>query len=128
MGTAFDFRKEKSVVADIESGERQIAFGMGYDHNFVLNGTGLRKAALLRHHTTGICMEVLTTAPGLQLYTDNDRSPAAGKDGAVYDGRKGICLETQSFPNSPNQVHFPSVVLRHADAYTSKTLYRFSIK
>ena len=125
-GTAFDFNKEKPVTEDIESAEQQIRFGMGYDHNYVLNGEGLRKIASLRHPMTGIHMEVCTTAPGMQLYTDNDSTPVMGKGGALYNGRKGICLETQRFPNSPHFKHFPPAVLRRGDVYVSKTIYRFS--
>ncbi|MEK6254160.1 MAG: hypothetical protein N2B05_05655, partial [Gemmatimonadales bacterium] len=102
-----------------------------YDHNFVLdgwNGDGtLRSAAILRDPETGRTMEVLTTEPGLQFYSGNflDGSDL-GKDGVVYEQRTGLCLETQHFPNSPNQPDFPNTVLRPGETYRSTTVYRFS--
>ena len=130
-GTPLDFREPTSIGARIDADDGQLAFGAGYDHNFVLdgwNGDGtLRSAAILRDPGSGRTMEVLTTEPGIQFYSGNflDGSDL-GKDGVVYEKRSGLCLETQHFPNSPNQPDFPSTVLRPGETYRSTTVYRFS--
>jgi aldose 1-epimerase len=130
-GTPFDFREPIAIGARIEADDEQLAFGGGYDHNFVLdgwNGDGaLRSAAVLHDPMSGRKMEVLTTEPGIQFYSGNflDGSDL-GKEGVVYEPRTGLCLETQHFPNSPNQPDFPSTVLRPGETYRSTTVYRFS--
>ena len=130
-GTPFDFREPAPIGARIDADDQQLAFGGGYDHNFVLdgwNGDGaLRSAAILHDPGSGRTMEVLTTEPGIQFYSGNflDGSDL-GKEGVVYEQRTGLCLETQHFPNSPNQPDFPSTVLRPGETYRSTTVYRFS--
>jgi aldose 1-epimerase len=130
-GTPFDFRDPTAIGARIENDDEQLAFGGGYDHNYVLDGWGpdgkLRRAAVLRDPVSGRTMEVLTTEPGVQFYSGNflDGSDL-GKDGVVYEQRTGLCLETQHFPDSPNQPDFPSTVLRPGETYRSTTVYRFS--
>lgn len=130
-GTPFDFRSPTGIGARIEADDEQLAYGGGYDHNFVLDGWQpdgeLRSAAVLRDVPSGRTMEVLTTEPGIQFYSGNflDGSDI-GKDGVVYEHRTGLCLETQHFPDSPNQPNFPSTVLRPGDTYRSSTAYRFS--
>lgn len=130
-GTPFDFREATSIGARIEADDEQMVFGGGYDHNFVLGGWEddgvLRMAAVLRDPVSGRTMEVLTTEPGLQFYSGNflDGSDI-GKGGVVYEQRTGLCLETQHFPDSPNQPGFPSTVLRPGETYRSTTVYRFS--
>jgi len=130
-GTPFDFREPAAIGARIDDDDEQLAFGGGYDHNFVLdgwNGDGaLRSAAVLHDPVSGRTMEVLTTEPGIQFYSGNflDGSDL-GKDGVVYERRTGLCLETQHFPNSPNQPDFPSTILRPGETYRSTTVYRFS--
>jgi aldose 1-epimerase len=129
--TPFDFREPTAIGARIEADDEQLVFGGGYDHNFVLdgwNGDGaLRSAAVLHDPVSGRKMEVLTTEPGIQFYSGNflDGSDL-GKEGVVYEPRTGLCLETQHFPNSPNQPDFPSTVLRPGETYRSTTVYRFS--
>ena len=131
QGTPFDFREPTRIGARIESDDEQIVFGGGYDHNFVLDGwVGdglLRPAAVLADPASGRVMEVLTTEPGLQFYSGNflDGSDL-GKEGVAYAHRTGLCLETQHFPDSPNQPDFPSTVLRPGETYRSTTVYRFS--
>ncbi|MDP2469282.1 MAG: aldose epimerase family protein [Candidatus Palauibacterales bacterium] len=130
-GTPFDFRQPTPIGARIDADDEQIAFGGGYDHNFVLDGWEndgeLRSAAVLHDPVSGRSMEVLTTEPGLQFYSGNflDGSDV-GKGGVVYERRSGLCLETQHFPDSPNQPAFPTTILRPGEIYRSTTVYRFS--
>jgi len=101
----------------------------GYDHNYVLNGAGgLSFAAKATEPASGRVMKVFTTEPGIQLYVGNFLDGIAGKDGANYKFRNGFCLETQHFPDSPNQPDFPSVVLRPSEEYTHLTVHKFSVK
>ena len=130
-GTPFDFRQSMAIGARIDADDEQIVFGGGYDHNFVLDGwedgAELRSAAVLHDPLSGRIMEVLTTEPGLQFYSGNflDGSDL-GKGGVVYEHRTGLCLETQHFPDSPNQPDFPNTVLRPGETYRSTTVYRLS--
>jgi len=127
-GTPFDFRAPVAIGARIGAENRQLAFGGGYDHNWILNNQDgdLALAARVFEPTTGRVMEVLTTEPGLQFYSGNFLDGSlTGKDGAVYGHRAGFCLETQHYPDSPNQPEFPPVVLRPGDTYTQATVYRF---
>jgi len=128
-GTPFDFRTPTRIGDRIDADDEQLRFGGGYDHNFVLDdwtGDGaLRLAARLRDPAGGLALEVLTTEPGLQLYSGNFLGDSAvGKGGAVYGYRTGLCLETQHFPDSPNHPGFPSTVLRPGEKYESETVYR----
>ena len=128
-GTPFDFRQSTAIGARIEADDEQIRFGGGYDHNFVLNGAPgtLRLVARVTEPTSGRVLEVLTTQPGVQFYTGNQmEASSAGKDGQLYPHHGGFCLETQHFPNAPNQPNFPSVVLRPGEAYSETTVFRFS--
>lgn len=130
-GTPFDFRQPTAIGARINADDEQIRFGGGYDHNFVLNGEPgtLRLAARVTEPVSGRVLEVLTTEPGVQFYTGNQMEAAnPGKGGQVYPHRGGFCLETQHFPDAPNQPHFPSIVLRPGEAYTQTTVFRFSIE
>ena len=128
-GTPLDFRQPTAIGARIEADDEQIRFGGGYDHNFVLNGAPgtLRLVARVTEPTSGRVLEVLTTQPGVQFYTGNQMEASnAGKDGQLYPHHGGFCLETQHFPNAPNQPNFPSVVLRPGEAYSETTVFRFS--
>lgn len=130
-GTAFDFRKPKTIGADIEQQNRQLELGKGYDHNFVLNkADGLQEVASVYAPKTGIEMKILTTEPGLQFYSGNfmDANGPRGKQGKAYPFRAAMCLETQHFPDGPNQPAFPSTVLKPGEKYSSKTIYRFAVK
>jgi aldose 1-epimerase len=129
-GTPFDFRKPTAIGARIEQKDEQLAHGKGYDHNFVLNrkGPGLVKVARLADPGTGRVMEIATTEPGLQFYSGNFLDGTAkGKAGRVYQHRYGLCLETQHYPDSPNQPSFPSTTLRPGQEYRSKTVLAFSV-
>ena len=128
-GTPLDFRKPVAIGARINSDDEQIRLGGGYDHNFVLNrsGAGLSLAARVRDPKSGRVMEVLTTQPGVQFYTGNFLDGTIkGKQGKVYGKRSAFCLETQHFPDSPNQPSFPSVVLTPGAKYATTTVYKFS--
>lgn len=127
-GTVFDFTSPRRIGQSIDEDNDQLKIGAGYDHNWVVDdadGT-LRKIAELSEPTSGRRMEVFTTQPGVQFYAGNCMVPQNGKEGAVYDYREGMCLETQVFPNSINQENFPNAVYTPEKPYDSVTVYRFS--
>ena len=131
-GTPMDFRKPTMIGDRIEDEDEQLLFGIGYDHTFVIDpkdsGT-LKKAALVYEPTTGRQMEVWTTEPGVQFYSGNFLDGTnIGKGNTVYNHRFGFCLETQHFPDSPNQPNFPSTIVRPGETYRTRTEYRFSAK
>ncbi len=128
-GTPFDFRRAKSIGADIQSDDLQIQIAGGYDHNFVLSKTGqeLGLAATLYDSASGRIMEIYTSEPGIQLYTAQFPDGALmGKNHTPYGSNAGLCLETQHFPDSPNHPGFPSTILMPGEKYQSTTLLRFS--
>ena len=130
-GTPFDFRTSTAIGARINDPKNeQIKFGLGYDHNFVLsrNGaTGLIEAAKVTEPVTGRTMTIRTTEPGIQFYSGNFlKGDLTGKGGRVYPHRSGFCLETQHYPDSPNQPKFPTTTLRPGEEYKSQTVFRFS--
>lgn len=127
-GTALDFRNPTAIGARVATLDDQP--GGGYDHNFVLNKTasdepGLHKAAKLHDPSSGRTLTVLTDQPGVQFYGGNFLFGQNGKAGATYTHRSGCCLETQHFPDSPNQPQFPSVVLRPGETYKHVCVYAF---
>jgi aldose 1-epimerase len=127
--TPFDFRKPVAIGARINANDQQIKFGKGYDHTWVINGEGLKKTAVVYEPSTGIEMTVYTTEPGVQFYTGNFLDGSlTGKNKVVYHQRTGFCLETQHFPDSPNQPKFPSVILNPGDTYETTTSYKFSVR
>jgi aldose 1-epimerase len=128
-GTPFDFRKATAIGARIGQDDEQLKLGGGYDHNFVLRrkaGDPISLAARAVEPTTGRVLEVWTTEPGVQLYTGNFLDGVHGKGGVSYTKRSAFCLETQHFPDSPNQPKFPSVVLKSGGRYQTTTAYKFS--
>ncbi|MBN2201867.1 galactose mutarotase [bacterium] len=128
-GTPFDFRTPTAVGARIGAEDEQLRRGLGYDHNWVLNGWdgSLQTVAELADPVSGRTMEVLTTEPGLQFYSGNFLDGTiTGKGGIVYGRRSGLCLETQHYPDSPNKPKFPSTTLRPGETYKTTTVYRFS--
>jgi aldose 1-epimerase len=130
-GTPFDFRAATAIGARIDQDHPQLKNGKGYDHNWVLNrtGGGLALAARLKDPKSGRSMEIATTEPGLQFYSGNFLDGTIkGKGGHVYGYRTGLCLETQHFPDSPNQKNFPSTILRPGQPYDSRTVFTFSAK
>ena len=131
-GTPFDFTTATAIGARINQDDEQLKLGKGYDHNFVLDlpqGARLAKAAEVYDPASGRVMEVSTTEPGIQFYSGNFLDGSVkGKGGQAYGFRSGFCLETQHFPDSPNQPHFPSTTLKAGQKYTSTTVLRFSAR
>ena len=129
-GTPFDFRAGVSIGERIGQDNRQLQIAGGYDHNFVLTRTqlGLIHAARVVEPVSGRTLDVSTTEPGVQLYTGNFLDGSiTGKSGHVYRHRNGFCLETQHFPDSPNQPSFPSTILRPGETFRSRTVYTFGV-
>jgi aldose 1-epimerase len=128
-GTPLDLRKPAVIGDGIDSPFEQMALGRGFDHNWVLDAAGDpgQVAARAVSPASGIVMEVLTSEPGVQFYAGNFMSGTdKGKFGVTYPHRGALCLETQHYPDSPNQPSFPSTELRPGDIYTSLCVYRFS--
>ncbi len=126
-GTPFDFRKSTAIGKRIDDENVQLKLGKGYDHNFVLDGSGLRLAARVIAPATGRVMEVLTTQPGIQFYSGNFLDGKFhGKGGKVYGHRYALCLETQHYPDSPNRPSFPTTELKPGQTFHETTVYRFS--
>ena len=128
-GTAFDFRTPHAIGERINADDAQLSLGKGYDHNFVLDHPPgqLAEAAEAYEPTTGRILKVLTTEPGLQLYTGNFLDGSiTGKEGRVYNRRFAFCLETQHFPDSPNHASFPSTELKPGQKFHSVTVFEFS--
>lgn len=132
VNTAFDFRKLTPIGARVDADEVQLKNGKGYDHNFVLikhTGAGLNHAATVVADKTGIVMDVFTQEPGLQFYGGNFmQAMNIIKGGGKDDFRTAFCLETQHFPDSPNQPAFPSTLLEPGKLYKTSSVYKFSIK
>jgi len=131
VGTPFDFTKPTAIGARVDENNEQLTFGKGYDHNFVLDkkGTSMSHAATIIGDKSGIEMRVYTQEPGLQFYGGNFmQSQNTFKSSAKDDFRTAFCLETQHFPDSPNQPHFPSIVLAPGQVYQTTSVYQFSVK
>ena len=128
-GTPFDFRKSTAIGARIEAADKQIKNGQGYDHNWVLNGTtGRRRAARVVEPKSGRTLEVATTEPGLQFYAGNFLDGTlTGNSGLPYGRRSGFCLETQHFPDTPNQKNFPTTLLKPGEQYKTETVFTFGV-
>lgn len=130
-GTPFDFRKPTAIGERVDADHIQIKYGKGYDHNFVLvpqkvAAGQLPLIAMVLSPHTGIKMEVLTQEPGIQFYGGNFLTGAqVGKSGQAYVFRSALCLETQHFPDSPNQPKFPTTTLNPGQTYSTRTVYRF---
>ena len=129
-GTPFDFRTPTPVGERIDADCPQIKNGAGYDHCFVLNKREVGElsfAAKIVEPESGRTMEVYTTEPGVQFYSDNWADGYKGQFGATF-GRRALCFEAQHFPDSPNRAHFPSVILRPGEVYKQKTIYKFGVE
>jgi len=132
-GTPFDFTKPKPIGRDVEKDHQQLKFGLGYDHNFVLDKGGkdgeMTLAATVYEPSTGRVMEVTTTEPAIQFYGGNFLDGRLkGKAGKTYVHRGGFCLETQHYPDSPNQPDFPSTIVKPGEKYETTTVMKFSTK
>lgn len=131
-GTPMDLRQLVTIGNDIDNPYQQLVYGGGYDHNWVLNNGGdiTKVVAKVVSPTSGIVMEVYTNEPGIQFYAGNMMAKEGdkGKLGVVYPVRGALCLETQHYPDSPNQPSFPSVVVRPGETYQSECIYKFSVQ
>ncbi len=129
--TPFDFRQAKVIGKDIEVKDEQLKRGLGYDHCWILNNQnkGMRLAATAHDPESGRLLEVSTDEPAIQFYTGNFLDGTLpSKQGGTYGHRTGFCLETQHYPDSPNQKDFPSVVLSPGEKYETTTIFKFSVK
>jgi aldose 1-epimerase len=131
-GTPFDFRHATAIGARVDQADRQLEYGHGYDHNWVIDrgsDKGLALAARAYEPVSGRLLEVYTTEPGVQLFVGNNLDGSiAGKSGRTYGRRSGFCLETQHYPDSPNKPGFPSVTLRPGETYHTTTVFKLSVR
>jgi aldose 1-epimerase len=130
-GTPFDFTKPRVIGQSInDSTDVQIKNGGGYDHAWVLTDSSksLKKVATVMEPTSGRVMEVQSTEPAVQFYTGNFLDGTLEGRGVTYKKRYALCLETEHYPDSPNQPKFPSTVLRPGQTYQTTTIYTFSAK
>lgn len=130
-GTPLDFTKPETIGARINSNDEQLKYGGGYDHNFVLNKSSdsLTHAATVVGNMSGIVMDIYTEEPGLQFYSGNFMQGKNTFKGGSKDGfRTAFAMETQHFPDAPNQPAFPTTVLKPGETYHTETIYKFSIK
>lgn len=131
-GTPMDFTTPKPIGQDINKTDfEQIKLGNGFDHNWVLNTQGdiTQLAAKATCPATGISVEVYTNEPGIQVYAGNFLNGSVkGKHGIAYNKRTAVCLETQHYPDSPNQPQFPSVILEPGQTYNSECIYKLSVE
>ncbi|MEC8474554.1 MAG: aldose epimerase family protein [Planctomycetota bacterium] len=131
QGTPFDFTSSKTIGRDIGEDDTQLEYGLGFDHNFVLDrdSDGLSHAATVYEPASGREMVIHTTEPGIQFYCGNFLDGRLiGKAGKPYIHRGGFCLETQHYPDSPNQKGFPSCILRPDGVYQTTTVFTFNVK
>ena len=126
-GTTFDFRTMKPIGRDIREDDEQLVLAHGYDHNWVLDGSGMRLISVAGDPKSGRVLLTYTDQPGVQFYTGNFLvGELVGTGGKTYRQGDGFTLETQHFPDSPNQPDFPSTVLEPEEEFTSTTIYAFS--
>ena len=117
------------VGMDVEADYEPLVFGKGYDHNWVLKNEGkFDKVAEVAGDESGIHMSVLTDLPGVQIYTANFLDGEKGRDGAVYEMRDAICLETQYYPDAIHHENFPGPICKKGEKYDTRTAYRFRVK
>ena len=128
-GTPFDFRQPHAIGARINLPNPQLLTGSGYDHNFVLNGSGFKLSARAYSPRSGRVLTEYTTEPGVQFYSANFLTgKLRGKGGKLYARRGAFCLEAQHFPDSPNQPSFPTTELKPGETYRQTTVYAFSVR
>ena len=131
-GTVFDFTTAKKIGLGInDSTDIQIKYGKGYDHCWVHTdaSNSMKKVATVYEATTGRQMEVYTTEPAIQFYSGNFLDGTiTGQDGKIIKHRTGLCLETQHYPDSPNQPKFPNTILKPGETYQTSTIYKFSVR
>lgn len=131
-GTPFDFRQPTAIGARIRSTDPQMLIGRGYDHNYVLRKTkpgALELAARVTDPASGRTLELLTTEPGVQVYSSNNFNGSnVSAAGTTFRATDGIALETQHYPDSPNKPNFPSTLLRPGETYSSTTVMHFTVQ
>ena len=127
-GTPVDFRAGKLLSKDMFADDPMIIENAGFDHNFCVDGEGMRLHAEAHNPVSGIFMQVYSDMPGIQLYTFNKASGAPAKNGAVMLDHGALCLETQFYPDSPNQKNFPFDYVTPEKPFSSETVYKFSVK
>ena len=128
-GTELDFTKEKKIGDGIDSNFIQVVYGNGFDHNYAMGNSGkMKHAATAYCKESGVEMEVYTDKPGIQLYTGNFLNETGCKNGHNYGKRWAFCLETQFYPDSPNQPEFPESLLLPGEKYNFTTIYKFGIR
>ncbi len=123
--TVFDFSVPKKIGKDIK--DKALEGVGGYDHNYIIDGYGFRKAAIAKSEKSGISLEVMTDKPGMQFYTGNGIKPSKGKGGTEYAKYSGFCLETQYFPDGISYPHFVFPILKKGELYDYTTVYKFSV-
>ena len=128
VNTPFDFTLPTIIGKRVDEDNNQLNYGKGYDHNYVLNNSKSKEiiAAKVFEMKSGRTLEVYTNEPGMQFYGGNFLSGSIGKHNKVYKKRSAFCLETQHFPNSPNQENFPNTLLKPNEKYYSICIYKFS--
>lgn len=127
FGTPFDLRSPVTLGNAMAADDRQVQLaGNGFDHTFIVAGSGLRRAAEVRHTASGRTLTVTTDQPGIQLYTGNTLA-ALGKHGGRYPVHGGLCLETQQFPDAPNHPNYPNAILRPGERFRARTEFEFSV-
>ncbi len=131
-GTPFDFTSPKAIEKDINVEDTQLERGLGYDHCWVLNNQdeGMRIVAVLSEATSGRVLTISSDQPAIQFYSGNflDGTHPKKNSDSFYGHRSGLCLETQHYPDSPNQESFPSVILKAGELYQTQTIFAFSTK
>jgi len=130
-GTPFDFRMPRAIGERISQPDKQLRHGGGYDHNFALNkpeGKALTRAARVCEPSSGRVLELWTDEPGVQFYSGNFLDGSLAGKGRSYPYRSGFCLEPQHYPDSPNQPHFPSTILRPGQTYQTESRFRFLVE
>lgn len=131
LGSPFDFRTFQKIGERInDPKDEQIKLGGGYDHSWIIGEVSekIRPVAVVVESTSGRYLEVASTEPAVQFYTGNFlNGNAIGKSGSKYEKRTGFCLETQHYPNSPNQPEFPNTILKPGEVYKSTTVYKVSV-
>jgi aldose 1-epimerase len=125
-GTPFDFRTAHTIGERINDDNEALRLVGGYDHNFVLNGTGLRKAVDIRSPASGRRLEISTDQPGMQMYTSNSMHVEGGHGRVLYEVHAGIAFEAQGYPDAPNHSHFPSTVLKPGGVYRNHIIFKLS--
>jgi aldose 1-epimerase len=130
-GTPMDFRRTRGIGSRIQQTDQQLLLAGGYDHNFILNGklNEMKLAAILHDPESGRTLTIMTTEPGIQFYSGNKLDGTfIGRYGRTYKKYAGLCLETQHFPDSPNEPSFPSTLLTPSTQYHSTTILKFTVQ